>query len=164
MSNTILETTAKEYYMNTLRDKLSDTLKFVKTDPNLFKTCEKLIMVTDENINNLTKDSKELIEEAIVPLVSVISQKEYYIKKSIQLLSEEDRNQIRDINTSCGMFLTILHSEKKEENVEKKEAKRLNYETASDDANKGKNKDYDTHNMKELTKKIDNPIFPNTTR
>jgi len=166
MSSEILDKSLKDYYIEILRDKLTDTVALIKDDPNLYKTCEKIVNVIDTNINYLTAEAKEIIEEAIVPLASVVSQKEYYVKRNIQLLTDEDKEKIKDLGESCAMFLTMMKSEKavKEEKAEKPE--RINYKSddASNDASKGENKDYSTHNIKELNKKIDNPIYPNTSK
>lgn len=165
MSNEILDKSLKDYYIETLRDKLVNTVALIKDDPNLFKTCEKIVNVVDSNIDCITEEAKETIEEAIIPLASVVSQKEYYIKRNIQLLTDEDKDKIRDLGESCAMFLTMMKSEKpvKKEKTEKPERINYNSDDASNDASKGENKDYSTHNIKELNKKIDNPIYPNTT-
>lgn len=166
MSSEILDKSLKDYYIETLRDKLTDTVMLIKDDPNLYKTCEKIVNVIDTNINYLTIEAKETIEEAIVPLASVVSQKEYYVKKNIQLLTDEDKEKIRNLGESCAMFLTMMKSEKPVKKEKTNEPERINYKSddASNDASRGENKDYSTHNIKELNKKIDNPIYPNTTK
>jgi hypothetical protein len=166
MSSEILDKSLKDYYIETLRDKLTDTVALIKDDPNVDKTCEKIVNVIDTNINYLTAEAKEIIEEAIVPLASVVSQKEYYVKKNIQLLTDEDKEKIKDLGESCAMFLTMMKSEKAVKKEKTDEPERINYKSddASNDASRGENKDYSTHNIKELNKKIDNPIYPNTTK
>lgn len=164
MVNNILDKNIQDFYSEGLRNQLNDTVKFVKADPNLFKTCEKIVNSLDVLLyNDITIKEKEDIEDLIVPLTSVISTKEYYLKRNIQLLDSKETDQIKKLSQDCMMFLTILKSTPVSKPKQDSNTERIDYENASNDASNGYNKSYESHNINKLNEKIDNPVYPNTS-
>ena len=89
--------------------------------------------------------------------------KEYYLKRNIQLLDSKETDQIKKLSQDCMMFLTILKSTPVSKPKQDSNTERIDYENASNDASNGYNKSYESHNINKLNEKIDNPVYPNTS-
>ena len=153
-----LEITASSYYFDTLRPFMSDMLLKCKSDEELIRTIEKTINTVD---SACMSNDWALIDEIITYLNKPISDNSYFNSPRIKRATEEERSLIRELITKINEFKLILKYEKPSSVDNNKIKNRINYNPGNEKSPNGENKDFSTHNMKELNKPNPKERIPN---
>jgi hypothetical protein len=153
-----LEIGAEDYYFKTLRPYMQDMMRTCKTDPELYRTLDKVINATDGLCTH--KKYQEIIDELAV-LQKVITDVSYFNNGAIKRASEEEKNKVRDLISKVSDFIMIIKCEPPYTPTETKTRERLDYQPAYDNSPNGENMGYREHNMKNLTKPIPQKRIPN---
>ncbi len=153
----ILDISAEEYYFNTLRPYLQSMLLKCRTDGELIRTIDKVINAAD---SFCVRKKYALMAESFDVLETGITDKSYFngvMKKA----PEEEKEMVRNLVGKISDLRMIIQCEEPTEEEPPSFKERINYEPPTALSPNGENKDYQTHNMKNLTACHPNKRIPN---
>lgn len=153
----ILEINTEEYYFGKLRPFMKEVMAVCKTDPELYRTLDKVINETDGLC--AAKEYPRIIE-AFSVLNNAITDLNYF-NGVMQKASEEEKKKVRELISKIADFFMIVKCEEPVEKPEKKTKDRLDYKKSFEDSPIGENMGYREHNMKKLNEPNPGKRIPN---
>lgn len=152
-----LDVSASEFYFGKVRPFMESMLLKCKTDGELIRTIEKVINASDSFCIQKNYTS---VAESFTILEKAITDKNYF-NGVMRKAPEAEKEMVRELINKISDLRMIIKCEPPFVPKEKKIKERLNYEPPKGHSPIGENKDYDTHNMKVLTKPNPKQRIPN---
>lgn len=153
----VLEINTDDYYFKILRPFMQETMVVCKTDPELYRTIDKVINEVDGLCVN--QDYAGIID-AFDVLNRAITDANYF-NGAMKRASEAEKQQVRELIEKISDFFMIVKCEQPVDKPEKKSRDRLDYKKSSENSPNGENMGYINHNMKKLNEPNPKQRIPN---